>query len=452
MAWFSTWLTATVEFRNRFLRLAAINVLSNLMVPLAGLIDVAFLGHLDDIRHLAGVTLATVVFNYVYWSFGFLRMGTTGMAAQATGRGDADGVWLVGLRHGAIALVAGCIIVLLQTPIRELAFSLLSASPDVLDAGRAYYTAQVWGAPAALLDFVLVGWCLGRGQGRRVLMLSAVQNSVNVALNYVFIVQWGWASAGAGAATALSQCAMLLAGLILIAPDVNRQQVRSLLPQLFDMTALRYIFALNGNITIRTFALVSTFAVFTNLSAAFGTVTLAANTLLLQVITLAAYFIDGLAFATESFAGVFHGQGDRTKLTALAQLSGSLSLGLGVAIALLFALFPEPLFGLLTSHSSVIRQVTNYVWWLLPILAFASLAYMLDGYFLGITAGATLRTSALISSSLGFAPLAYASWQQQSAHLLWLALTGFMVARSLTLGSAMGRTVLNPEPQPRPLR
>ena len=151
--------------QGRFWRLAAVNIISNLMVPLASLVDVAFLGHLTEIRHLAGVAIATVLFNYIYWTFGFLRMGTTGITAQARGRGDTNAVILTLLRNGAIALAISIIILLLQQPLREIGFSLLRAEPDVLAAGRAYYNALIWGTPATLLNFVLLGWFLGKEQG-----------------------------------------------------------------------------------------------------------------------------------------------------------------------------------------------------------------------------------------------------------------------------------------------
>jgi MATE family multidrug resistance protein len=429
------------EFGDRFFRLAAINVLSNLMVPLAGLIDTAFLGHLDDIRHLAGVALATILFNYLYWTFGFLRMGTTGTTAQAIGRGDEGEVWLTGLRNGAIALTVGLLILALHQPLRELGFWILQAAPEVKQAGRDYFNAQIWGAPATLLDFVLVGWFLGRGRGRAVLVLSLVNNSTNVLLNYWLIVRLGWASYGAGAATALSQYAMLLAGIVFVAREWNWGQIRAIGPRLLDPTALKAAFWLNSNIVIRTFALVTTFSLFTNLSSIMGTVTLAANTLMLQVITFAAYFIDGIAFATENFAGLFWGQGERRKLVALTQLAGSSSLVLGVAIAALFIAVPRPLFGLLTRHDPVIDTVAASVFWLIPVLGFGSIAYMLDGYFLGLTAGNILRNSSLIATLVGFVPLAAIAYYYQSPTLLWLALSSFMAARSLTLGSQLPATL-----------
>lgn len=400
------------------------------MVPLASLVDVAFLGHLSEIRYLAGVAIATVLFNYIYWTFGFLRMGTTGLTAQARGRGEADLVVVTLLRNGAIALIIGVIILLLQHPLRELGFSLLQAEPEVLDAGRAYYNALIFGAPATLLNFVLLGWFLGKEQGKQVLVISVVNKGANIVLDYLFIVQWNYSSAGAGAATAISQYITLAIGLILVYRELPQQFWRH---QLWEPSALKAIFNLNQNILIRTLALVSTFAVFTNLSSTLGTEILAANTLLLQVVTLAAYFIDGIAFATESVAGNLHGQGARKQLLPLLKLAGSGSLLAGMGFAIAFCLFPQVLFGLLTNHSEIVARVTDYVWWLFPVLGFGSLAYMLDGYFLGLTAGKTLRQSTLIAVAIGFAPMAIAAWYWQLNHLLWLALTLFMLTRSLTL-------------------
>ncbi|MGL5941110.1 MAG: guanitoxin biosynthesis MATE family efflux transporter GntT [Waterburya sp.] len=420
--------------QGRFWRLAGVNILSNLMVPLASLVDIAFLGHLTEIRHLAGVAIATVLFNYLYWTFGFLRMGTTGLTAQAQGRGETEQVFLILLRHSAIALGIGIMILILQYPLREIGFTVLHADPEVLDAGRAYYNALIYGAPATLLNFVLLGWFLGKEQSKEVLLFSLVNKGANIVLDYLFIVRWGLSSGGAGAATAISQVITMLVGLILLSRQIPWQTWQQYRQKIFDLPALRAIFALNRDILIRTLALVSTFAVFTNLSATLGTGILAANTLLLEIVTLAAYFIDGIAFATESIAGNLQGQGKENQLMPLLKLAGSSSLIAGLSFAVVFYLFPQGLFGLLTNHSQVIKQVSNYVWWLFPILGFGSIAYMLDGYFLGLTAGKILRQSTLIAAVLGFAPVAIAAWHWQINNLLWLALALFMATRSMTLG------------------
>jgi len=431
------------NFLPRFFRLASVNILSNLMVPLAGLVDVAFLGHLAEIRHLAGVALATVLFNYIYWTFGFLRMGTTGTTAQAVGRADEEAMLLTLLRNGLLAIGLGFIILVLQHRLRELGFALLSATPEVKSSGIAYYDALIWGAPATLLNFVLIGWFLGREQGGRVLLLSVVGNGANVVLDYLFIVRWGWESAGAGTATATSQYLMLLIGIILVYRERWLGKVKAIAKYILDPAALKATFALNSDILVRTFALVSTFAIFTNLSSAMGTVVLATNTLLLQVVTLAAYFIDGLAFATESFAGIFRGQGGSAGLIPLVRISGGASLILGLLFALVFNVFAEALFGLLTNHKDAITLIGHYVKWLFPVLGFGSIAYLLDGYFLGLTEGSILRKSTLIAALLGFAPVALVAWWLQNVHILWLALSLFMVGRAVTLGVKVPRTFNN---------
>lgn len=427
--------SSSPSFLRRFYRLAIVNILSNLMVPLAGLVDIAFLGHLTEIRHLAGVALATVLFNYLYWTFGFLRMGTTGMTAQAVGKGDRDGVLLVGLRHGLVALGIGLVILLLQLPLRAIGFTLLSATADVKLAGQAYYNALIGGAPATLINFVLMGWFLGKEQSGKVLLLSAVSNLTNSAMDYFFVVRWGWESAGAGYSTALSQYLMLLTGLVLVNREIRGVDWRSLTPKIWEPIALKAAFTLNREILIRTFALISTFAVFTNLSSTFGTTVLATNTVLLQVVTLAAYFIDGLAFATESLAGIFRGQGTKDYLRSLLKISGGTSFIFGLGFAIAFILNPGFFFGLLTNHANVLQQLKQYVVWLLPVLGFGSIAYMLDGYFIGLTEGRILRQSVIVAAVVGFAPMAIAAWHFQNTHLLWLALTLFMTTRALVLAT-----------------
>ncbi|GAB4538895.1 MAG: guanitoxin biosynthesis MATE family efflux transporter GntT [Pleurocapsa sp.] len=419
--------------QSRFWRLAVVNILSNLMVPLASLVDTAFLGHLREIRYLAGVAIATVLFNYIYWTFGFLRMGTTGLTAQARGREEAEQVILILLRNSAIALAIGIIILLLQQPLREVGFALLKAEPQVLDAGRDYYNALIYGAPATLVNFVLLGWFLGREEVGKVLLLSTVGKGANIVFDYLFIVVWKLESAGAGAATAISQYITLFLGLVLVARQIALRDWHFHWQSLLDFEALKTIFTLNRDILIRTLALISTFAVFTNLSGVMGTKVLAGNTLLLQVVTLSAYFIDGIAFATESIAGNLRGQGKEDRLIPLLKLAGSTSLIAGLGFATIFCLFPQDLFGLLSDHNEVIEVVRNYVWWLFPVLGFGAIAYMLDGYFLGLTAGKVLRHSTLIATVFGFAPVAILAWYWQTNNLLWLALALFMTTRSITL-------------------
>jgi MATE family multidrug resistance protein len=422
-----------------FLRLALANVVANLMVPLAGLVDTAFLGHLAEIHHLGGVALATVVFNVIYWGFGFLRMGTTGITAQALGQSKEDEVVRVLLRHGLIALGLGLLVLVLQVPLRQLGFTLLGAQADLRAAGYAFYNARIWDAPAVLVNLVIIGWCLGRGQGGWVIGLSFLGNASNVMFNYLFIWRWGWAAAGAGLGTALSQYVTLLGGLVLVGQSIDLATLQRLLPQLWDGPTLRRLGQLNGDILLRTAAIILSFALFTRASASLGLALLAANTLLLQVVTLSAYFIDGLAFATESFAGRYYGRGDVSLLRRVLWLGGGISVTLGLGFALAFWGFSQPLFSLLTSHGEVVGTVTRYVGWLVPVLGLGAIAFFLDGFFLGLTASTLLRNSTVVASLVGFLPLALVGQRLANPHLLWFALVGLMAGRALLLARAVPR-------------
>ncbi|BCL33889.1 MATE family efflux transporter [Nostoc sp. MS1] len=411
------------------------------MVPLAGLLDVMFLGHLTQIRHLAGVALATILFNYIYWTFGFLRMGTTGMVAQAIGRKDYQSVLLIGLRHGILALILGLVILVLQQPLQILGFAILNATPEVKESGINFYNALVWGAPATLINFVLIGWFLGQAKSSKILLLSAVGNCANVLLDYLFIVQWGWESRGAGLATAISQYLMLMVGAVLCSQEISFKQLSTLTGKLFELSAFKSALRLNGEIIIRTFVLISTMAMFTNFSSMLGTQILAANTVLMQVVGLAAYFIDGLAFATESLAGIYQSNANSNSLKQLLKISLIGSLIIGITVAVVFILAPTSLLKLLTSHTEVIINLRSYIPWLLPVLGFGAIAYALDGYFLGLTQGRILRESMLIATTIGFIPSAMTAWYFHNSHLLWLSMALFMAARAITLALHLPATL-----------
>ncbi|MEN9226141.1 MAG: MATE family efflux transporter [Thermostichus sp. HHBFW_bins_43] len=464
MTWIFRW-GISRELCGRFFKLSAYNILSNLMVPLAGLLDVAFLGHLPEIEPLAGVALATVIFNFIYWSFGFLRMSTTGLVAQATGQGHGDEAWRIGLRAMTLGLGIGLLLLLLHHPLREVGFALLEGTDTVKAAGRAYFNGRILGAPAYLLSLAMLGWLLGKERGGAVLTLSVVGNGGNVLLNYIGVVLLGWGSWGAGLATAGSEYLMVLTGLVCLvwAPEEGTlwQRVRRLWGSLrvwrtlWQGADLRVLFSLNGDIWVRTFALVLSFALFTQFSAGMGTAILAANTVLLQVLSLAAYVVDGFAFATESLAGFFYGrkqgeagEGAVQQLWGVLGLATGLSLLVGVAIALGFVGFPGRLFGLLTSQGVVLGQIERFVAWLIPVLGLGSLAFVLDGYFLGLTEGVTLRWASLFSTTVGFLPVGLWAWARQDPQLLWLAMAAFMAARVISLGSQVPRTLKSSSGRP----
>jgi MATE family multidrug resistance protein len=424
------------QLPRRFARLTFLNILSNLTVPLASLVDTALLGHLPDIRFLAGVALASIIFEYVYWSFGFLRMGTTGTTAQALGAGDREKVYLVLYRSLTLALTLGISLLLVQVPLRELGFALLTSTEEVEQAGREYFNARIWAAPAVLANFTFVGWFLGREESRRALLMTVVGHGANIVLDYLFIVRLGLAAFGAGLATTISQYMMLASAVLLLLFSQERPS-RWISQEVLTREPLSRLFRLNRDILVRTVALISAFALFLNFSAVLGTFVLAANTILFRLKTLVAYLVDGAAFATESLAGIFRGEKDLQALLRLRRLAFAVGTAFTLPFLLIIVFAPGPVYRLLTSHAPTLALAADYGPWLIPTLLFGSTAYIYDGYFLGLTEGRVLRNAMLVSTLGGFLPLALLALALRNNHLLWLAMTAFMLARTATLWRAV---------------
>ncbi|MBD2679119.1 MATE family efflux transporter [Nostoc paludosum FACHB-159] len=425
----------------RFYRLAAVNVLSNLTEPLAGLVCVAFLGHLTEIRHLAGVSLATVIFNFIYENFLFLRVSTTAVTSQAVGRNDQEAILLVILRNGFIALVLGVLILMLQYPIGLLGFLLLNGSPEVESTGIAYFYTRIWGAPAFLLNCVIIGWFLGREENGKVLLLTIVGNVINIVLTYYSIMQWNLGSMGAGLSQASSEYLILLIGVILGSRSFQWQSLQTAMQKFWDWSAFKDTFILNSDLLIMSFVYMSTWTVFFNLSATLGTDILTVNSLLQQVVFLIMFLVEGIGFTTEALTGNFQGQSTKNQLLPLLQVSLFSSLLVGVITSGACILLPETIFGLLTNHSELIETIKYYVSWLFLVLSCFSVAWILEGYFAGLTKSQSLRNSALIATLLGFVPVALCTWFTHNNHLLWLATSAFMATRMVVLAVQLPETL-----------
>lgn len=422
----------------RLLRLAIPNAISGLTIPLAGLVDVAMLGHLGEIRHLAGVGLASVLFDYLYWTFGFLKMSTQGLTAQAVGAQREAEAGVVLARAVAMAAAIATALLVAAPLLEHAGFALLAGSGETEALGREYFRARLWGAPAALLNFVAIGWLLGRERSVGVLAMTALGTIGNIVLDYQFIYVLELGAYGAGLATMLSQYAMAALALVLVVRE--RPDTSAIASRLTDRIELGKLFVLNRDIMIRTFCLITAFAVFVNVSAILGTAVLAANTILLKLLETAAYFIDGLAFATQSLAGIYRGATDRASLVSLIRTALTWGLLLAAAVIAVIALFPHVIFSLMTSHTSISSAAAQYSPWLCATIAAGSAAYVLDGYFIGLTEGRILRNSMLISLA-AFLPLAAAATVLESNELAWAAMAVFMVTRAATLGARIPDTL-----------
>ena len=425
-----------VEYRRflpRFYRLASVCVLSNLMVPLAGLCDTAFLGHLEDIRYLAGVILGSILFDYLYRVLKFIRSGTNTITAEAVGREDEEGILLAILRSGLIALIIAFTILILQYPIEKIGFTILSGSPEIEVSGIDYFSARIWGAPAVLLNFVFIGWFLGREMKAAIFFLSFVGNFSNVGLDYLIIYRWSWGSLGAGLATAISQYLALFIAIIFMAFSIKWSGFLGILRKVVDRKELKSIIALKGNILIRYLGLISTYSIFINLSALLGTDILAANGLLLQIALLSQFTVQGIGMTLQTLTGNFKVKGNIEQISPLLVVSIINSLIIASTFAFIPFLFPETIFKLLTDHPEISEKAIQYSLWLLPLLCLTATAFMLEGYFIGLKECATLRNGVLTAFFIGFLPLAVMSYYWQNNHLLWSGLTAYMGTLIITL-------------------
>ncbi|MEO0431929.1 MAG: guanitoxin biosynthesis MATE family efflux transporter GntT [Cyanobacteria bacterium J06656_5] len=430
------------SFLPRFYRLSVVGMFSNMMVPLAGLCDTAFLGHLSDIHYLAGVILGSILFDYLYRILKFLRNSTNALTAQAVGADDSTGVLVAVLRCGLVAVAIASLILLLQYPVQQLGFTILSGAPETEQAGIAYFNARIWGAPAVLLNFVLIGWFLGREKNGVVFFISLMANGSNVLLDYLMINRWGWESAGAGLATAFSQYLGLLVGLVAVGLTIDWSLVGKAMAQVMDRQALTSTLILKGNILVRFLALISAYSIFTNLSATFGTISLAENGLLLQIALLSQFTVQGVGMTAQTLIGNFNGKGQTDQCLPVLKTAIISSLVISLGFALSVVVFPETMFSLLTSHQDVSQAMGSYAAWLVPLLSITSVAFMLEGYFIGLKEGAVLRNGALLGFGLGFAPLAMLAVYLQNSYLLWTALTAYMAVLMLFLVYKLVKTPL----------
>lgn len=429
------------DFLPRFSRLAFVNVLSNLMEPLAGTISIAFLGHLSEIDHLAGVTLCATLFNIMYSILSFLRMGITGVTAQAIGRDDREEMLLVGLRNGLIALGIGALLLLLQSPLQQFWFSIMSATSQVKASGIDYFNARIWGAPAVVLNLVIIGWFLGREMSGCVLLMSVVGNMANIVFDYLFIVHWDWASTGAGCSQTISQYLMLVVGMTLASFNTEWKEVPKAIKKFWDVSAFKAAFTLNSNLFIRSSANMFVITIFTVLSSTMGTNILAENALLLQILLIAVYIFEGIGFATETLSGKFKGQQASERLLPLLQVTVGSSLQIGIVAALVCMLFPETVFGLLTNHGEVTSLLQSYLPWLFFVVELCSVSLILDGYFGGLALGTRIRNASLSGAILGFVPLAAVAWYYHGNHILWFALSMWALTKLIVLGVQVQRTL-----------
>jgi len=428
----------TSEHR-KILALALPMILSNLSVPLLGAVDTAVVGHLGAAYYLGGVAIGSMLITFIFWLAGFLRMATTGLTAQAHGRGDGPGALVVLGRSLLLAETLALAVLLLQQPLTELAFGLVGASEPVAAQGRVYFAVRIWSAPAALANLALLGWLLGMHNARAPMWLLILTNLANVVLDLLLVVGLGWGVAGAAAASVVADYLGLALGLWLVWRQVGGHTARwPTWGCLWETAALRGLLALNRDIFLRTLCLQLCFAFITVQGARLGDAVVAANAVLLNFLTFISMGLDGFAYATEAQVG--HALGARSRASFRRAVTGNLlwSLVLGVGFSLVFAVSGRPIIHALTDLDEVRALAGEYLPYVVALPLVSLWCYLFDGVFLGASQGRAMRNSMLLSACGGFFPLWW-GLQGLDNHALWLALCGFMLLRGVTLGWLLRR-------------
>lgn len=403
-------------------------MLSNLTVPLLGLVDTAVVGHLPQSHHMGAVAVGSMIFGIVYWGFGFLRMGTTGLTAQAFGAGQGDELRAVLGRALFLALVFALLVLLLQGPIGWLAFRVIEASPAVEQEGRVYYFIRILSAPATLVNYVLLGWFLGMQNARAPLLILSVVNALNMLLDVMLVSGAGLGAGGVAWASVIAEYTGLVLGALLVKRQLKHHPGRWRHELLRDKQRLRQLLSLNSNIFIRTLCLMFTLAFFTAQGARLGELVLAANAVLFQLHTFIAYCLDGFAHAAEALVGRSVGSRNRQAFIDVVSGAGISALMVSVGFALLMALAGNAFIGLITDIEAVRTVAAQYLPWLVLLPLVSVWGFVFDGIYIGAIRAREMRNSMLFSTLLVFVP-AWFVLQGWGNHGLWLAFILFMVAR-----------------------
>lgn len=419
----------------QILRLAIPNIISNLSVPLLGAIDTAVVGHLEHVYYLGAIAVGSIIFDFIFWGFGFLRMGTTGMVAQAYGAQQERKTRIILFRVLLVAAASSAFILLIQYPLIEISLYVVNASPEVEEYTRLYYHIRIFAAPATLALFGLNGWFLGMQNSTYPMMVTIFLNIVNIVLNLIFVFRFNMTVDGVAAGSLVASFLALGLAIFLYKKKYGGVKLNIQWSELIETEELKKFFSVNRDIVIRTLCLIFSYAFFTAKSAEMGDVVLAANTILLQMWYISSYGTDGFAYAAESLVGRFKGARDNDQLKSAVKANMLWGIGLGMLGTITYALFDTEIIALFTDKENVIAVASTVVIWLIVAPVVNSICFIWDGVYIGATATGAMRNSMLIATLLVFVPVYFISEPFAGIHALWMAMTAFMVARGVILSA-----------------
>ncbi len=408
-------------------------VLSNATVPILGAVDVGVVGQLGEAAPIGAVAMGAIILSTIYWIFGFLRMGTVGMVGQAEGAGDSAEVSALLTRALLIAGAGGVLLIVLQPLLFLGAFALSPATPEVEDLARDYLYIRIWSAPFAIAVFALTGWLVAMEKTSGVFWVQLVMNGINVGLDFLFVLGFGWGVEGVAIATVIAEFTGACLGLYLCRAAFTNPAWREW-PRIFARARLVKMMLVNVDILIRSALLMVIFSSFVFLGAGFGDVTLAANEVLIQFMYITAYAMDGFAFAAETLIARAYGRGQPARVRRSAIVTSTGAAVLCVSMSLFFALFGPWLIDVMAKAPDVQAEARVYLWWMVAAPLVGCAAWMLDGIFIGATRGRDMRNMMLLSFVIYWAAI-FVLLPVLGNHGLWMALLVSFIARGITLGA-----------------
>lgn len=424
------------------LKLAIPNIISNITVPLLGLVDMTLMGHLNSSVYIGAIALGGTIFSVLYSFFSFLRAGTTGFTAQSYGGNNISEISHSLYRSTAIAVLASLLILSIQHPIAKISLLLLDGSDEVRNLAITYFYVRIWAAPANMLLYCLNGWFIGMQNTRIPMTIAIVINILNIVFSVFFVIVMHQNVVGVALGTVIAQYCGLATAVILLFVRYRQYLTKIDFAILLDLGKIKRFFKVNTDLMIRSILLVLTIAFFTNQSAKLGDDILSVNMILLQFFYIFSYFTDGFAYAGEALVGKFIGSRDSDSLSKVVRQLFKWGMLISLPFAILYALFPTPFVRIISDNQTIIEQVQPYYIYmvLIPVITFA--AFLWDGIYIGATASKAIRNTMMISSLLVFLPLWYFLVPLFGNDGLWIAFLGFMVARGVSMTLSAKKNIL----------
>ena len=432
------------SLNSQILRLAIPSILANITIPLVGLVDTAIVGHIANATAIGGIAIGTMLFDLLYWNFGFLRVGTSGMTAQAFGRGDRVECARLLSQSVGIALIGAALIWLIQWLFVNLVLLLVPCSPEVASFAREYFFIRIWAAPATLSLMAFKGWFIGMQDTVSPMITDILVNVVNMAVSYVLAVYTPMGALGVALGTVIAQFTGLTAAIVLLLTKY-RQLWQGLSPVrlAFDGQGMKRLLSLNGNLFVRSLCFMVVYVGFTSLASKYGDVELAISTIMMKLFMLFSYFVDGFAYAGEALVGKYIGLNqesgvrnqDKSDVSRVVRLLFAWSLGVGVLFTLMFALWSGEFYRAMTSDTTVLARLADYTAWLIAMPIVSTLAFMWDGVYAGATAGKQIR-NAMIYAALAFVIGYLVTYPYLDVISIYIAYFAHLAARVLYLTGA----------------